>query len=482
MHDNATPETEAEHLSDSIDSVHLSGKQILHAIWAPFYNKKIGLFLILLVGVLNLIGVVMPQTSLQVRADPQAWNSFLHSIQEIYGGWTNILGALGFFNIFSSWFYLLSMLLLCLSIIGCTVHRLPLLWKNAVHPHVKVRDSFYERARLKADFTTPATLAQVETALQAHTKHWFGRILPGPQTEQSRSYYIDRFRWAPFGTALSHAAFIIVIAGFLVSSFTGFRDDNFALTVGYEKEVGFNTGLVAKAASFKDSYYENGAPADYVTDLIIYKAGNEVARQEVRVNSPLTVDDVTFHQASFGVSVVVKITDKTGKTIYANGIPLTRGTQDGIYSFGSILLPEQNLDLYAVTTASGQRAKDIQPGQIRIELYAPEATTPTAQKVINQGEPTEIADLTITFEREAQYTGITVKNDPGTIVVWIGFALLTVGITVTMALRHQRIWVRVRQIDAENVEVHFATHDKTDVSYSHQFEKFTTQVKEKITA
>lgn len=128
--------------SDELDSVNLSLSQVVNMIYAFFYNKKIGMLLILLVGLLSMIGVIMPQVSNEVRDDPQAWGAFLERVSDVYGGWTDILGALGFFSIFTSWVFLGSMLLLCLSIIGCTVHRLPVLYKAAFHPHVKVRDSF----------------------------------------------------------------------------------------------------------------------------------------------------------------------------------------------------------------------------------------------------------------------------------------------------------------------------------------------------
>ncbi|SPT74339.1 Cytochrome c biogenesis protein CcsB [Arcanobacterium haemolyticum] len=460
--------------SDELDSVNLSLSQIVKMIYAFFYNKKIGMLLILLVGLLSMIGVIMPQVSNEVRDDPQAWGAFLERVSDVYGGWTDILGALGFFSIFTSWVFLGSMLLLCLSIIGCTVHRLPVLYKAAFHPHVKVRDSFFERARLRTEFKTIASDDDVVAALRTQTKRWHGRVLVDDQTNEQR-FYVDRFRWAPFGTAFSHAAFVIIICGFLVSSFTGFRDESFTLTVGYEKPVGHDTGLVAKAESFKDTYYENGKPKDYVTDLVVSKNGKRLARQEVRVNSPLTVDGVTFHQASFGLASVVSIADASGSEIFANGVPLTKSTADGRYTYGVVNLPEQKRDVYVVAVASGQQAVDIKPGQMRIEVYPEGSNKPENQQVVNQGEPVKIGDLTYTFIREAQYAGITVKNDPGTTVVWIGCALIAFGTTVTMLLRHHRLWVRVVP-EGSGSRVQFASHDKAELGFERQFKEFAEKV------
>ena len=72
--------------------------------------------------------------------------------------------------------------------------------------------------------------------------------------------------------------------------------------------VGHDTGLTVTAMSFQDSYYDNGSPKDYVSDLVVTKGGVQVARQETRVNTPLIVDGVWFHQSFFGVGADVTAT------------------------------------------------------------------------------------------------------------------------------------------------------------------------------
>ncbi|MDP9801567.1 cytochrome c biogenesis protein [Arcanobacterium wilhelmae] len=454
---------------DGLDGVNFSARQIARAVYAFFYNKRVGLILILIVSVLSLIGVLVPQVSNEVRAHPESWASFLDRVSEVYGGWTRVLAFLGMFTIFSSWVYLGAMVLLCLSIIGCTAHRLPLLYRNAFKPHVNARGSFFERARLREEFSTPATADDIEAALRVQTKRWHGRVLEGRSGEE-RNFYVDRFRLAPFGTALSHAAFVIIICGFVVSSMTGFRDESFTLTVGMDKEVGHSTGLTARAESFRDTYYDSGKPKDYVTDLVISRGGTQVARQEVRVNSPMTVDGVTFHQASFGISGVLKVEDASGKVVFHDGVPLTSTTSDGNYSFGTVRV--DGLDVYVVASASGHQNADIRAGQARLEVYPAGEKTPTATKVVDQGQAEKLGELTYTFEREAQYTGILVKNDPGTWVVWLGAALLAIGTTLTMVWRHHRIWVRITPGEGGGTRVQFASHDKAELGFERQFSQF----------
>lgn len=62
---------------------------------------------------------------------------------------------------------------------------------------------------------------------------------------------------------------------------------------------------------------------------------------------------------------------------------------------------------------------------------------------IMQCETEDISGLDLTFERETKYTGILIRHDPGTIWVWIGSALLVIGMCITFMFQYRRIGVRV---------------------------------------
>ena len=133
----------------------LAPTQALRAIYAFFYNKKVGLTLILAAGLACLFGVLFPQMPAGVRGDPASVDGWLQSVRPSYGGWTSIMDAVGLFNVFSSPLFLTIMGLLALSITACTTHRIPVLMQTAFHPHTKVTAEFFRRARLNDRFATP---------------------------------------------------------------------------------------------------------------------------------------------------------------------------------------------------------------------------------------------------------------------------------------------------------------------------------------
>lgn len=452
--------------TDGHESEDITWKRAFGSAYALFYNKKVGLALILAAGLLALLGIIFPQAPGGVFDNPDSRSAWLEGPREIYGGWTGILAFLGFFNMFSSPLFLTVLILLALSILACTTHRLPLLWRKAFHPHVSVTDAFFEQARYRTTVETvldpDAAYARVQQTLR--NRHW--RVLPNESSPHSA--YVDRFYYGPFGTVFAHLAFILIMAGFLVSGFFGFRNDAFNLTVGYPQPVGFDTGLSAEAKSFTDSYYPDGSPKDYVTDLVLSRDGKTVARQQIRVNSPLTLDGIMFHQASFGVSGVVAVRDDSGKTVFSGGVPMLYELPEQGCVYGIVTLPGQNLELFVMMPASGQKPSGIAPGQARLEVYPAGKQDILGVKVLNQGENGKIGDLTYVFEREAQYTGVLVKKDPGTVIVWVGSGFLIVGTFMTMLLRHRRFWLRVENQDGKTL-IRLASHDKLETTYERQF-------------
>lgn len=446
----------------------LAPTQALRAIYAFFYNKKVGLTLILAAGLACLFGVLFPQMPAGVRGDPASVDGWLQSVRPSYGGWTSIMDAVGLFNVFSSPLFLTIMGLLALSITACTTHRIPVLMQTAFHPHTKVTAEFFRRARLNDRFATPLRSGEAVALIKEDAKARRVRVIEdhhGP----GANLYTDKWHLAPFGTVIAHTAFVVIMAGFVVSSLTGFRDDQFTLTVGRPAEVGHGTGLVAEAISFSDTYYDNGSPKDYVTDLVLSVDGREVARQDVRVNDPLRYDGVMFHQAYFGIAAVMEIRDASGRLLFNDGVPLEWTTPDGSLSYGVLEVPGRDQELFVIGSASGRTGTGIEPGQMRIEVYPTSLDAPVGAAVLDQSGSVQIDGLTYTFEREQQFTGLLVKRDPGTGIVWLGCLLLIIGTCLTMFFRHHRIWIRVTPEAGGGSLVQLASPDRQDATFTRQF-------------
>lgn len=213
---------------------------------------------------------------------------------------------------------------------------------------------------------------------------------------------------------------------------------------------------------------------------MVYDDGRQVAGRQVRVNSPLSYDGVMFHQAYFGVAAVLSITDSSGTEVFHDGVALERTTRDKKLTYGRTTLPDGNT-LFVVGSASGQTATGIEPGQVGIEIYEGDTSNPIDRATLDTGVPTTLGDYTFTFEREQQFTGMIVKKDPGTGIVWFGFLLLFVGTCMTMLARHRRMWVRVTRTD-DGTLVQMASPDRQDSGFTRFFTDMAVRVSSDMSA
>jgi cytochrome c biogenesis protein len=459
---------------DSGGGPSVSTSDVTDRIWHFFISMRTGLWLILTLGLLSLVGAVVLQAPEGMTADPAAYTSWVASIHSKYGGWTPVFDKLGFFSVFTSIWFKGITVLLTTSILACSINRAPRLWKLAFHPHTRMGETFFAHAPLRATVLASAgpdtAIEDVRTVLKSHRF----RTVTDPGDDEV-NLYADRFRWGPFGTVIAHVSFVIILVGFFLSATTGFKNSNFIAPVGSTVAVGNGTGLSVKAMSFNDAYYENGSPKDYVSDLIVYKNGVQVGRQMVRVNQPLRQDGVTFYQSFFGEAASMQVKDSAGKPIYGDAVPLVYTSNDGAHSIGQFRIPAKGLMVEVAVAASGKPDPKIKAGQAEVTVFQNGATTSDASQVVDQGKPATIAGASYTFQRTVAYTGLTVARDPGANFVWVGSVLLVCGLFLVFFFPHRRIWLRVRKTSSGS-EILCASTMKRDAAFTPQFNQLVTDI------
>lgn len=439
-------------------------------------SKLLGVLVILAMAVVSLMGTMIRQAPAEAARNPAANAQFLDEMRSIYGGWTGILDFLGFFRIWTSPLFLSVTVLLGLSIVACTVHRIPQLVERAMHPRTHVSARFFDHAQYRAEIDLPvAPEAALEAARETLRQRRF-RILPDEKTPET-GLYADRFRFGPFGTVVAHASFIIIMAAFGISAFTGI-DDTINVGIGETVRVGHGTDLTVTATSFDDDYDEQGRPLDYVSHLIVHRGDAVAAEADVRVNSPLTVDGFAFHQASFGVAAQVTISGAEG--IEFNGsLPLNWASEDGNYVIARYTTPSQDVEIMIVTPASGATGVAIPAGDAVIEIYDNPSGQRLAQQAVQPGGVVTTDPYSVTFLREQLYTGIMIRQDPGAPWMWLGSVLLVVGMVMTFGLRHRRIWVRVDATDDGSM-LRVASAEKDDTTFERQFRVLIAAIDDRI--
>ena len=456
------------------DGTSVAASDVLERLWRFFISMRTGLWLILALGLLSLIGTLLAQVPAGMSADAQTHAAWLASIHAKYGGWTAVLDKLGLFAVFSSIWFKAITVLLTTSVLACSVNRAPRLWKLAFHPRSRMGETFFTHAPLRASILVPAgpdtASDNVREVLRSHR---FRTITDSD--DEGMNLYADRFRWGPFGTVIAHLSFVVILVGFFLSATTGFKDTQFIAPVGSTVQVGHGSGLSIKAMSFNDAYYENGSPKDYVSDLIVYKNGVQVGRQMVRVNHPLRADGITFYMSFFGQAASMKVTDAAGKIVYSEATPLSFTSDDGARSIGQFALKGQGLTVEVAVAASGKPDPKLKAGQLEVNVFKAGATTSSFSQVVDQGKPALVDGLTYTFQRTVPFSGLSVARDPGANFVWVGSVLLILGLFLVFFFPHRRIWVRIRKTSGGS-EILCASTMKRDAAFTPQFNQLVTDI------
>lgn len=423
------------------DAAGAGARGIFEALWDLLTSMRFSLVVMLGMAFLGVLGALIIQVPAGVEADAASKADWLAGVRPRFGGWTDILDRLQIFNVFNSiWFRGLTAFL-TISLIACMVQRAPGLWRTATKPRITVGDGFFAHARERDAIVVRGEAADLMTRTVAVLKRHHYRVVA--EDDGAVNLYADRFRWAPFGSLIGHLAIVVILAGVIVGSLFGFRDNAFVIAEGSTAAVPSGDGLTIELISFEDAYYtDTGAPSDYASELVLYEDGREVVRHTARVNDPLRYGDLSFYQSFYGPAAQMSVATADGTELFADGVALAWETKEDGRSVGTFTIPAEDLTVWMVgTLGSGDTL--VAPGQIRVETYRASTGDPIDQVTIDQGVATDVSGLTFTFSRETQFTGLSVSRDPGTILVWIGSLLLIAGFTIGFSFPHRRLWARL---------------------------------------
>ncbi|WP_256440473.1 cytochrome c biogenesis protein ResB [Jeotgalicoccus sp. WY2] len=136
-------------------------KSIFDKIWIFFTSIKVGVTIIAIITIASSIGTIFPQEYfIPVGANPQQYYT------ENYGTLGKIYIELGFHNLYSSWWFIILIGLLALSLIAASIDRGIPLFKSLKNQRAKKHPSFYKRQRLNLHQGSSRNTADVVEGLK----------------------------------------------------------------------------------------------------------------------------------------------------------------------------------------------------------------------------------------------------------------------------------------------------------------------------
>jgi cytochrome c biogenesis protein len=460
----------------------------LTALWGWLSSVRTAILLIAAIAVICLLGIYFQQAPGEVLNDPTAYAAWVQANElPHYGSLTPIFDWLQFYTIFSSWYFMLLMTILVLSIIVCTLNRAPAIWQNVRHPLLRRSDKFYDNALERVSFERVDALAWTTRELRKRGYRVRSAAEPGETAGGNNSkgepaeityLYANKNSWATLSTFVFHAALVTLLMAGVLSQWHGFSINSPARRIlpapllslsdslaGFTFDQALPDGTSAmvyprgtphnisfRANSFKATFDpKTGLATDYVTDLSVYQDGVLVAHSNhLRVNDPLEYDGIIFHQSSLIPAVNLTISDATGCLVCNQAIVLDDSTtEDGLQVDLAEDIPIADtgftLSVLFPHTPSLQLAQIAHPKMLVVVNDPNQATTQTDDTLNlapgQSGTVNQTWKVTLTSASEA--TVLLVTKDTGANLIWPTAIILIFSLCITFYFPQRRIWVKI---------------------------------------
>jgi len=282
-----------------------------------------------------------------------------------------------------------------------------------------------------------------------------------------------------FGVYVTHLSIIIIFIGAIVGNVAGFKGyvnipegESITQVPVRGGILNQDLGFTVRCNAFSLETYPSGQPKAYKSDLSVIDGGREAVRKTIVVNDPLQYKGIWFYQSSYGQAggATAKVT-ATRKD----------GTPAGVFA----LRANEPVPIDGYGTVRGVNyEQNFQGKGPALEVVVEKPGKPSASFWLFQGNPDldrQRAD-TLVFSfgglSTKMFTGLQVAKDPGVNIVWLGCAMMVIGLVMAFFLSHQRVWVRLAPGADGRVEVVLAgSASRNRLAFEKRFEKLQTGVK-----
>ncbi|HWR71587.1 MAG TPA: cytochrome c biogenesis protein ResB [Nitrospirota bacterium] len=489
---------------------------VTERIWKFFSSVKLAVVLLIILAIVSVVGTVIQQN--------EPTETYL---QEYSPATVRLFEALGLFDMYHTWWFVLILFLFTANLTVCTLERFPMSWKAMRAPLKPLEDEglkalpFKKELNAKGGFDTAEE--QVRKALSGRRYRY--QEIKGPGTTH---LVTQKGAFSRMGVYITHVSIMLIFIGALIGAFFGFKAflnlpegeasqvvylrnepmwDRIMALVGIgESSIIPNPqggvpamplGFYVRCDDFDVDYYQNqdgnptGMPSEYHSTLSVFSLGRQkIFDKRIRVNDPLTYHGITFYQSSYGTvpnvfgKVVLEVRKKNsaekGQMIVLDPgqmvpVPFIDRTFKvlGVEPFGMRDHASGKVMFYQA------RNNELINPAVGLEVYrGAKPVYRTEILRVDPGQPYLPEDYEIRYVDYwgARYTGLQVTKDPGVWVVYSGFILLCIGPLIAFFGSHRKLWVRIQDRKGQAVITVAGTANRNRIGFEREFNRITEEI------
>ena len=549
----------------------------INQTFKPILNRlgsmPVAILLLILLSVASVIGTVLQQNKEQA--------DYLFQFGPTWY-WT--FRALGLFDMYHTWWFMIILGVLMVSLGACLIRNTPRFLKEMRSRKGTLSDSARKHMTHKFDWVVDSRERAV-AVIKSSLPDW-----QWIETKVGDTLWLrgDKGRYQKWGYISVHAALLVILIGGWMSVQFGFRGNMAVPEGGKESEISFLKGTSVeylkmpfeiRCDDFSINFFSTGAPSEFRSTLTIIENGKEVMTKDIIVNEPLYYKGVRIYQASFGdggskVTLNLFRLNKKGNVDTVHGQIYTMfedpysdvslefkdfrpynienmaaagepkdfkdmGPSVDFIVRGKGLTPVLVRSFMEPFTANGQNqgsfmmvsrtgdARDFESYSLGLDFSDPRewqlfqsfihhmpaqpaATQKEAQdanlkafrtalrEVYGDNRPDNLPMLgnrvmqalrvlpdmpwpfvpVLVDYEQAYYTGLQLAKDPGMDVVWVGSAILVLGLCIMFYVAHRKVWIKLADDGNGQVKVEVTgLSNRNPVAFEKEFEDLEQQIK-----
>jgi len=443
-------------------------KTIIDKIWNFFSSVKVGVWLIVLTLIASSLGTILPQEMyINLPAD-------VYYEQE-YGWVGKLYYQLGFNDLYGSWWYLILIAMIGVSLVICSLDRVVPLYKALKAQRVTRHEGFLKRQRFFGinEVASESDITTIKKHLQERRYHI---------REENGDILAEKGRFSRWGPYVNHVGLIIFLLGGMMRFIPGMyvnedlwvREGETALVPETDDQfyIHNNKFILEHYDKNKDKTFEKAinqageVVKNYQSNVVLYERVGQnlpgekpklkkIKDYKIRVNIPLTYEGYSVFQSSFRNELdkmsFVLANKKTNKTKGGLTIDLREPKMKYDLGNGSSVEILNYFPDFEFADNGEPTTKSRVPNNpaFVFRMVTPEKPKgETSFVAIKQTiEPFGENQYKMAFQgiKTTNVSGFIVRKDETLWVIILGGIIFMIGVMQGAYWNHRRIWIQNKQ-------------------------------------